>query len=64
MNRNFDFHDDSTKNNNFREKKRNKKFVSEEAYDQHKLNKQFKQKKKELEEEDTWENWNKNDEIH
>ena len=45
-------------------KKRNKKFVSEEAYDQHKLNKQFKQKKKELEEEDTWENWNKNDEIH
>jgi hypothetical protein len=64
MNRNFDFRDESPKNNKFREKKRNKKFVSEEAYDQHKLNKQFKKKKKELEEEETWENWDKNDEIY
>ena len=64
MNRNFDFRDEPPKNNKFIEKKRNKKFVSEEAYDQHKLNKQFKQKKKELEEEDTWENWDKNDEIY
>jgi hypothetical protein len=64
MNRNFDFHDDVPKNNKFREKKRNKKFVSEESYDKHKLNNQFKKKKKELEEEETWQNWDKNDEIY
>lgn len=64
MTRNFDFRDDVPKNNRFRDKKRNKKFISEEAYDQHKLNKRFKQKKKELEEEDNWENWDKNDEIY
>lgn len=64
MNRNFDFREDAPKNNKFRDKKRNKKFISEEAYDQNKLNKQFKKKKKELEEEDSWENWDKNDEIY
>jgi hypothetical protein len=64
MSRDFDFRDGQPKNNRFKDKKRNKKFISEETYDKNKLSKQFKKKKKDLEEEESWDNWDDKNEIY
>ena len=59
MNNNFDFpeNDPIPQDRIKKNKARTKKFISEEIHDQHKLNNQFKKKKKRLQEEESWEDW-------
>lgn len=50
--------------NRFDDKKKHKKFISEETQDQNKIKKIFKHKKTELRANELWEDWQEENEIY
>lgn len=55
---------DKKKTNRFEDKKKHKKFISQELQDQNRLKKVFKQKKSQIKAEEIWQDWEESDEIY
>lgn len=54
---------DKKKIDRFEDRKKQKRFISEELQDQNKLKKNFKQKKNQIRAEEIWQDWEDTDEI-
>lgn len=63
MNKDQDSFDKKSKNR-FDDKKKHKKFISQEIQDQNKIKKFFKHKKTELRADEIWEDWQDKNEIY
>lgn len=63
MNKDSDFFD-KKRTSRSEDKKKTKKFISEETQDQNKLKKVYKQKRDQIRAEELWEDWENNNEIY